>query len=191
MYDAEWRPQTVDFVANEAEVVKRIQDGKAIASTSLDQGFLRFQLDPGYSALGPYVDFRFLEKVIQRFSNEAQTDEVQDHSLGSYRVKELNEIAVITSHEEGRLPLPEEPDVIRHNDQWIITERGKAKGITMAQILGKESMPYGSMAAGPAASTLREATKNVLDNARFSIIEGLLQEKQGHADAEAPKQTGA
>ncbi|MDO4683168.1 MAG: hypothetical protein Q4B17_10335 [Lautropia sp.] len=175
MYDAQWRPQTVAFTAAEAQVVNRILDGKAIGTTRLDQGFLRFQLDPGYSALGRHVDFSFLEKVVQRFSASPASPETPDHALAPYRVKEWHEVAAIHSHEEGRLPMPEEPHLIRIKDQWVITERGKAAGYTMDDIMGKGHQAPHSRHQRALMAMKEGFPIKALDEARAEMIEQLLQ----------------
>ncbi|NWB29570.1 hypothetical protein [Pseudomonas gingeri] len=67
IYDIEGHQLSYSFIDKDAATAARILDGEAIKGSALDQGFLRYLLDPGYSAFN-ICDFDFLEKVVTRFS---------------------------------------------------------------------------------------------------------------------------
>lgn len=175
MYDVEGRPLTVAFTPEEAALASRIRDSAALGTTTLDQGFVRQLLDPGKSALGTPIDFAFLENIVQRFSASAGEAPPLNQVVGPYRVREVSERAVITAHEEGRLPPSEEPLFMRVNDQWVITERGKAAGLTIAQV----------MEGGPALERIlrqdalslqaRKLAENAVEDAKGMMVSALLE----------------
>ncbi|POY52316.1 hypothetical protein F018LOC_04262 [Pectobacterium versatile] len=49
MYDVNGHAQRFHFTDSDDAIATRILTGQGISSTSLDQGFLRYQLDPGFS----------------------------------------------------------------------------------------------------------------------------------------------
>ncbi len=136
-YDSQGRRQTVSFDDETAAVADRILNGAAINSTRIDQGFLRFQLDPGYGALSTTYDPEFLEQMVIHLSGEAATQPPLDSRFSVY-VSGHNEHYVMHVSDEVILP-PFEPDIMKIDGKWIITEKGRANGITMEDVLGKNA----------------------------------------------------
>lgn len=72
VFDTEGRKLAVSFAENDAATASRLLKATALATTQFDQGFIRYILDPGFSAFGHAGHFEFLEHVVTRFSAEAE-----------------------------------------------------------------------------------------------------------------------
>ncbi|MDO5103825.1 MAG: hypothetical protein Q4D91_13190 [Lautropia sp.] len=175
MYDGEGRPLTVAFTPEDAALASRIKDSAALGTTTLDQGFVRHLLDPGKSALGFGVDFSFLENIVQRFSASAGQTEPLNQVVGPYRVREVSERAVITAHEEGRLPPDEEPLFMNVNDRWVITERGKAAGLTIAQVMEGGPALEKIMRQDTLMLQAKKLAENAMGDAKEMMVKALLE----------------
>ena len=135
MYDSQGRQLTVSFDGEMAAVADSILSGAAINSTRFDRGFLRYQLDPGFGALTSGYAPAFLEHMVNHFSSESGSQEPLNGRFAIHAPPKIESHYVMSASEEIRLP-PWEPDVMNINGKWIITEKGRANGITMEEVLG-------------------------------------------------------
>ncbi|TFY86630.1 hypothetical protein DYL61_27485 [Pseudomonas nabeulensis] len=130
-YDKQGHQLRYDYLEKDAAAATRILNGMAINTTRFDQGFLRHILDPGYGALAGMGDsLGFLEKMVSKFSNEDAELSVLGSEFATYVPKDVKDKIVITRSKEVMFTLPE-PNHIRHNGVWTITEKGWAAGYTM------------------------------------------------------------
>ncbi|PMR73985.1 hypothetical protein C1H69_15035 [Billgrantia endophytica] len=74
-YDLQGRKQTISFTEKDAATAERILSGGALSSTDIDQGFIRWRLDPGIG-FGLSSNLDFLEQMVIQFSSRA--DEVAE-----------------------------------------------------------------------------------------------------------------
>ncbi|WP_065833876.1 hypothetical protein [Pseudomonas syringae] len=137
-YNSQGWQLSVDFTEKDSATASRMLQGSAIASTRLDQGFLRYTLDPGH-ALGNWVDFDFLEHVVTRFSAEAHTATSLDNQFSTYVWKNNN--YVMTTSSTVRIQRPD-PDFITENGVTRLTEKGRALGYTLEEFTGEAVRPH-------------------------------------------------
>lgn len=137
-YDSQGWQVTVSFIESDAAVASRLANGSAINSTRFDQGFLRYVLDPGFGALGHRADFSFLEHLVTRFSDEADTLTSAGGRFADYEAPAMGEDYVITASSTVRMPVFE-PDIVTENGVSRLTEKGRALGIELEDGTGKRS----------------------------------------------------
>ncbi|EPJ77484.1 hypothetical protein CFII64_25389 [Pseudomonas sp. CFII64] len=137
-YNSQGWQLSVDFTEKDSATASRMLQGSAIASTRLDQGFMRYMLDPGH-ALGSWVDFDFLEHVVTRFSAEAHTATSLDNQFSTYVWKNNN--YVMTTSSTVRIQRPD-PDFITENGVRRLTEKGRALGYTLEEFTGAAVRPH-------------------------------------------------
>ncbi|HTN32085.1 MAG TPA: hypothetical protein VL178_14845 [Pseudomonas sp.] len=155
-YDAEGRQVFVSFDDKDAATASRILSGTAINSTRLDQGFLRYILDPGFGALTVTSDLEFLEWMVSKFSGRGETTpSLGEKFAATYTPVSPSQKAVFHASEDVRLA-PFEPHVTNVNGVWTVTEKGKAAGMTLDQVTGQSRRS----AASPAD---QELNRYVLD----------------------------
>ena len=77
-YDIQGQKETYGFTVQDAASASSILNGDAIGGTQIDQGFLNYELNPGYSA-NHTANFQFLEQMVNHFSNAGVNS---DQSLG-------------------------------------------------------------------------------------------------------------
>jgi hypothetical protein len=138
-YDSQGWKLTVDFTEKDAATASRILYGSVMTSTRLDQGFVKYTLDPGYGALGSSVNFDFLEHVVTRFSAEAHMAPPLDSQFSTYVPIDNN--YVIRTSSSIRLQIPE-PDFITENGVTRLTEKGRALGYTSEEMNAEAVHPY-------------------------------------------------
>jgi hypothetical protein len=68
IYDLEGHRLSYSFTAADAEHAKRIRNSASLETTRLDKGFILYDTDEDYSALGHSL-FEFLELLVDRFSS--------------------------------------------------------------------------------------------------------------------------
>lgn len=140
-YDAEGRQLTVSFNEKDTATASRILNGSARYTTEIDHGFLRHLLDPGFGALTNISNLEFLEQVVNKFSAEniEQESSLSD-KFGTYKpmVGLIGDNVVFTANENVRLK-PSEPDIVKVNGMYTLTEKGRAAGITMDEVHGRTS----------------------------------------------------
>ncbi|MDP9942727.1 hypothetical protein [Ectopseudomonas alcaliphila] len=136
-FDTEGHQLSVGFNERDTATASRILNGSAINSTKLDQGFLRYMLDPGYGALSHTTDFEFLEHMVNKFSNEGDFQPPLDGRFATYNpVTRIADNIVITASQDVKIE-PFKPDIENVNGVWTITEKGKAAGVTLDQLTGE------------------------------------------------------
>ncbi len=140
-YDAEGRQLTVSFNEKDTATASRILNGSARYTTEIDHGFLRHLLDPGFGAPTNFSNLEFLEQVVNKFSAEniEQESSLAD-KFGTYKpmVGLIGDNVVFTANENVRLK-PSEPDIVKVNGVYTLTEKGRAAGITMDEVHGRTS----------------------------------------------------
>ncbi|TBU73997.1 hypothetical protein [Phytopseudomonas daroniae] len=138
-FDREGHQLSVSFNEQDTATASRILNGSAINSTQLDQGFLRYMLDPGYGALSHTTDFEFLEHMVNKFSNEGESQPPLDSRFATYNpVTRIADNIVITASPDVRIE-PFKPDIENINGVWTVTEKGAAAGITLDQLTGEST----------------------------------------------------
>lgn len=136
-YDGEGRQLMVSFNEKDTEIANRILTSSAIHSTSFDTGFLRHMLDPGYGALTHFSNFEFLEHMVNKFSAEDVEQEPLANKFSNYKpVGNITEHIVFIANEDVRLE-PFEPDIFKVDGVYMLTEKGRAAGITMDEVHGR------------------------------------------------------
>jgi len=142
-FDLEGHQLTVSFNEKDAATAARILNGDAINSTKLDQGFLRYTLDPGYGALSNTSDFEFMEQMVIKFSDVGakQMSLPSKFSTFSYRV--INESAVFTASKQILNPNPAstfKPQIINDNGKWIVLDPSVLEDNLFEQALTQQKM---------------------------------------------------
>ena len=90
-YDLQGRKQTVSFTKKDADTAERILSGSELNSTRLDQGFIKWRLEPGYS-FNRSSDLDFLEQIVSRFSTNANNTTPLDPKFSTFAYNENNYI---------------------------------------------------------------------------------------------------
>ncbi|MGQ5490734.1 hypothetical protein ACUH78_17970 [Thauera sp. ZXT1-4] len=142
-YDVRGRQLTVSFNDKDAATASRILNGGAIHSTRLDQGFLRHILDPGFGALSNTSDLEFLEQMVNRFSGEGAAHSLDARFATYTPVTRIQDNIVLHASEDVRLK-PFEPDITNVNGVWTVTEKGRAAGITLDEVIGTSGRGTGT-----------------------------------------------
>lgn len=124
-FDFEGHLRTVSFNEKDTATAARIFNGNAISSTRLDQGFLRYTLDPGNGALSNTSDFEFMEQIVIKFS-DAGTEQISLPSkFSSFSGRSPSESSVFTLSKEVLDPNPAstfKPQIINDNGKWIVLD---------------------------------------------------------------------
>ncbi|UYA62037.1 hypothetical protein NAL19_4006 [Pectobacterium sp. F1-1] len=129
MYDVNGHAQRFHFTDSDDATATRILTGQGISSTSLDQGFLRYQLDPGFS-FNHRTDFAFLEQVVNKFGSGAvEAGQSIDAKFSTYTHERKDNFVIETSNEV--VLSVEEPDVRSVDGVFIITDTGRKNGFEM------------------------------------------------------------
>ncbi|GGW33061.1 hypothetical protein GCM10007157_26090 [Vreelandella hamiltonii] len=90
-YDSQGRKQTVSFTEVDTATAERILSGETLSTKNIDQGFIRWRLDPG-QGFNLSSDLDFIEHMINKFSSTANEEENFGAKFGSYSPKENNYI---------------------------------------------------------------------------------------------------
>lgn len=141
-YDAQRYRVTFNFKQEDAATASRILSGTAINSTRLDQGYLRHILNPDYGALSNIGGIPFLEKMVNRFSDEGVKQTVLGDEFTTFKVVPIEDNIVITTDKSIRLP-PSESLAENIDGVWTLTEKGQAAGYTIDQATGVLNKPVG------------------------------------------------
>ncbi|MFJ5335001.1 hypothetical protein ACIPTZ_08670 [Pectobacterium sp. CHL-2024] len=129
MYDVNGHAQRFNFTDSDDATATRILTGQGISSTGLDQGFLRYQLDPGFS-FNHRTNFAFLEQVINKFGSEAvEAGQSIEATFSTYTHQGKDNFIIETSNEA--VLSVEEPDVRSIDGVFIITDTGRKNGFEM------------------------------------------------------------
>ncbi len=131
MYDMSGHAQTFHFTDTDAASATDILTGAGIADTALDAGFLRYELDPGFS-FGHRANFDFLQEVVNKFGQGAvDAGQSLDDKFSVYASQGNNNFIVETSSE---VVLPaEEPDFRSVNGVFSVTETGYRDGFQLVK----------------------------------------------------------
>ncbi|MEA9390251.1 hypothetical protein SJI19_06750 [Acerihabitans sp. TG2] len=129
MYDMSGHAQTLRFTDTDATTATGILTGDGIANTAVDSGFLRYELDPGFS-FGHRANFGFLQEVVNKFGQGAvDAGQSFDNKFSAYATQGNNNFIVETSSE---VVLPtEEPDFRSVDGVFSITQSGSKNGFQM------------------------------------------------------------
>lgn len=129
MFDEAGHTQTFLFTETDTVTADRILSDGGIARTALDQGFLNYELDPGFS-FNHGASFDFLEEVVSKFTIGA-TDASQtfDPKFSAYQPPGRGDFIIKTSSDVV-LP-PSDPDTTNINGVFHITETGYKNGYRM------------------------------------------------------------
>jgi hypothetical protein len=146
-YDSQGWQLSVAFTERDAATASRLLNGSAINTTRLDEGFLRYTLDPGHGALGCSGDFDFLEHIVTRFSAEPHTATPLGRQFSTY--VPIDDNYVMTASTSVRISLPD-PDFITENGVTRLTERGRARGIKLEEVNDKAVRPHLELARAKA-----------------------------------------
>jgi hypothetical protein len=104
-FDLEGHLRTVNFSAEDTEIANRILDSDAMATTRVDQGFLRYMLSATNSPSNT-MSIAFLEKMVNKFSDQA-TDEPLGSEFSNLIPSTLaNNRLVLTHSKEVVLKFP-------------------------------------------------------------------------------------
>ncbi|GKW43725.1 hypothetical protein LOZ86_03825 [Pectobacterium parvum] len=129
MYDVNGHAQRFHFTDSDDATGTRILTGQGISSTGLDQGFLRYQLDPGFS-FNHRTDFAFLEQVVNKFGSGAlEAGQSIDAKFSTYTHQGKDNFVIETSNDV--VLAVEEPDVRSVDGVFIITDTGRKNGFEM------------------------------------------------------------
>ncbi|MGM3192987.1 hypothetical protein ACS25B_19045 [Dickeya dadantii subsp. dieffenbachiae] len=126
MYDMSGRVQTFQFTDTDSATATQILNSKSINTTTLDTGFLHYQLDPGFS-FNHRTNFAFLAEVLDTFGQGApHSGEPMSSSFSVYQPQGSNNFVVKTA---GDSPLNvEEPDFRSVDGVLSITPTGAKNG---------------------------------------------------------------
>lgn len=134
-YDADRYWVTFDFAPEESASASRILNGSAIGSTRLDQGFVRYILDPGFGALQHAGGISFLERMVNKFSSEGADQPPLGNEFANLDWSKVEDQIVRTVHKDVRLPPFTEP-VQYVNGVRMFTEEAKAAGDSLDETTG-------------------------------------------------------
>ncbi len=139
-YDSEGYRVTFDYKPDGAALASSILTGSAINSTRIDQGFLRYILNPDHGAFENVGGIPFLERMVKKFSDEGAAQPPLGSEFATYNKVRYEDHIVQTTNKNIRLP-PSKALVARVNDVWTLTELGKSEGYVLDKATGRVSKP--------------------------------------------------
>lgn len=167
-YDNTGHLQTFSFSADDTATATRILNSGNISSSVLDPGFVKYELDPGYS-FAHRTNFAYLESVINNTeSNEISTEQGQTSKFSTYVSQGKNNFVVNTASEVTLHT--EEPDVVNVDGVFSVTETGMKHGF---QLVGGKVVQKNAVSMPDIQS---QSVPSLLDN--FTSNEKI--EKSGH-----------
>jgi hypothetical protein len=153
-FDLAGHQMTVNFNAQDSTTAASILNGNAINSTQIDQGFLRYTLDPGLGALSDIGSMQFLQQMVTKFSDEGNANMMLDPKFSTYIPVSINDKVVFTASKEILNPYPAATFVADYTSingvgHWRTPEleaaakhggsgTGKSSGIDLIQYLAAE-----------------------------------------------------
>lgn len=155
-YDADRYKLSFDFKPEDAAIASRILNGSAISSTRLDQGFLRYILDPGHGCSMNVGGIPFLERLVNKFSDEGADQTPLGSEFGTFNGLAIEDHIVRTVHKDIRLA-PDRSITTCTDGVWALTELGKAEGYRLDTTNGRLSKPT-ALPDNPAQQPLAEET---------------------------------
>lgn len=123
-YDDTGHRLTYKFTEEDTSVANRILNGNGTASSPLDSGFLKYELDPGFSPTHR-AHFDFLEEAV----NKSGSGEPFDSRFSSYQ-QVRNDRFVVETDSEVTLQT-EEPDWGSVDGVFYVTEKGMKNGFRL------------------------------------------------------------
>lgn len=142
-FDFEGHLCTVSFNEKDTATAARILNGDAINSTRLDQGFLRYTLDPGNGALSNTSDFEFMEQMVIKFSDAGEEQMSLSAKFSTFSVRSPSESSVFTLSKEVLNPNPAstfKPQIINDNGKWIVLDPAALGGNSFEQAVVQQKM---------------------------------------------------
>lgn len=125
MFDSEGHALTVSFGDKDAATADSILNGDGIKNTTIDTGFLKYELNPDYSD-GHFANFQFLEQMVNHFSNVGSTQPLSPQfSTLTYKNESVVHVAKEVTFTQ------EERDMVSVNGVWSITETGAKNGYSL------------------------------------------------------------
>jgi hypothetical protein len=105
MYDLEGHQLTYSFTTADTKMANAISGGTAIGSTQFDKGFLKYELDPGFTP-NHSASFSFLQSMVEYFSSSGSTDGSSLASTFSTYLPNGQNNFVVTTASEVTLVIP-------------------------------------------------------------------------------------
>ena len=142
-FDFEGHLRTVSFNEKDTATASRILNSDAINSTRLDQGFLRYTLDPGNGALSNTSDFEFMEQMVIKFSDTGAEQISLPSKFSSFSGRSPSESSVFTLSKEVLDPNPAstfKPQIINDNGKWIVLDPAALGGNSFEQTVAQQKM---------------------------------------------------
>ncbi|NIE63194.1 hypothetical protein [Burkholderia sp. Ax-1719] len=105
MYDLEGHQLTYSFTTADTKTANAISGGTAIGSTQFDKGFLKYELDPGFTP-NHSASFSFLQSMVEHFSSSGSSDGSSLASKFSTYMPSGQNNFVVTTASEVTLVIP-------------------------------------------------------------------------------------
>lgn len=139
-YDGEGYRVTFDYKPEGAALAASILSGSAINSARIDQGFLRYILNPDHGAFQNVGGIPFLERMVKKFSDEGANQPPLGSEFATYKKVRYEDHIVQTTYKHIRLP-PSKVLAGKVDGVWTLTELGKSEGYTVDTLTGRLSKP--------------------------------------------------
>ena len=175
MFDLEGHQQTVSFNEKDAATAARILNGDAINSTRLDQGFLRYTLDPGFGALSNTSDFEFMEQMVVKFSDQGTEQTSLSSKFSTFSGRSPSGASVITASKDVLNPNPAstfKPQIINDNGKWIVLDPEALGGNSVEQATAQQKM---KSAASLNEQVIRASFGNDKNTSKDSLSSSLFE----------------
>lgn len=137
-YDLDGHPVRYDFKPDDAATAAGILSGSAFNSTRIDQGFLRYILNPDHGAFSNVGGIPFLERMVNKFSDEGADQPLLGSEFAVLNPIVIEDHIVKTTNMSITLP-PFNPVLVKTDEGWTVTEEGKAAGYVLDPATGR---PY-------------------------------------------------
>lgn len=134
-YDSDGYKVTFDFTPEDSAIASRILNGSAINSTRIDPGFVRYILDPGFGALLHAGGIPFLERMVNKFSDEGADQPPLGSEFSSLDWGKVGDQVIRTVHKDIRLPASTAlTEVV--NGVRTLTKQAKDAGYSLDETTG-------------------------------------------------------
>ncbi|CAD6558119.1 hypothetical protein LMG28727_06527 [Paraburkholderia kirstenboschensis] len=121
-YDSGGHQLSVSFGKNDTAAADSIMNGDAIRSTKVDKGFLKYELDPGFSP-NHSANFKFLGQMVDHFS-DAKTKQPLSPEFSTFTIQK--EATVVHGSKEVTESMIS--DFTVNGGVFTLTEHGKKNG---------------------------------------------------------------
>lgn len=139
-YNAEGYRVTYDVKPADTVIAAGILNGSALASTRIDQDFLRYILSSDHRAFSNVGGIPFLERMVKKFSDEGANQPPLGSEFATYKKVRYEDHIVQTTYKHIRLP-PSKVLAGKVDGVWTLTELGKSEGYTLDKLTGRLSKP--------------------------------------------------